>query len=358
MVLADGDVIWGEHRNVGHFEIPAGATVNVHRYYPDVPWSGRLDVYADDIVISGTLTAEGAGYTGGGGAGGLGATGSIPEYDGDDGANGNPRYYGYLGSEAWPNRGDGQFGGKPHHTIQSTRNGGYNSLNANTDTTTDTSVLMGSGGAGGYATLPLNNPPGLCLFEPVGGNGGRGGGPGGGAIRLFAVSSISVPGKVRLMGATGGGGDFGKEGSINNHVSPCTSIGGDGGRGGSGDVVNSGSDNAGSGAGGGVVLSCETSGGTWITGVIDVRSSEWRNGRVEDGIRNGGTVKIFFRGDLETSGTLKGGRIYLRDLDDEPLSPVEPILRKVYNYNPPSFDLNQDTIVDAADIQTEGLSSP
>ena len=358
LVLTDGDVIWGEHRNVGHFEIPAVATVNVHRYYPEVPWSGRLDVYADDIVISGTLTAEGAGYTGGGGAGGLGATGSLPEYDGDDGANGNPRYYGYLGSEVWPNRGDGQFGGKPHHTNQSTRNGGYNSLNANTDTTTDTSVLIGSGGAGGYPTLPLNNPPGLCLFEPVGGAGGNAGGPGGGCVRLFSTSSLHVAGRVLATGAFGGAGNFGETGSINNHVSPCISIGGDGGDAGDSDDLNGSSTDVGSGAGGGVLVLCGAPGEIQVTGTIDTRSSEWRFGRVDDGIRNGGTVKVFFTGDLESSGTLKGGRIYLRDLDDEPLSPVEPILRKVYNYNPPSFDLNQDTIVDAADIQTEGLSSP
>ena len=199
LVLTDGDVIWGEHRNVGCFVVRGDlipttgypffrpTTVTVRRYVPDIPWSGRLDVYADDIVISGTLTAEGAGYTGGGGEGGLGASGSLPAYTGANGANGNPRYYGYSGSETWPNKGDGPFGGTPHNTSQPIRNGGYNSLNANTDTTTDTSVLIGSGGAGGYPTLPLNNPPGLCLFEPVGGNGGRGGGPGGGAIRLLAV---------------------------------------------------------------------------------------------------------------------------------------------------------------------------
>ena len=63
---ADGDVVSGVHCNVRTFFIDANVTVIV------APWNrnnfganGTFQLYAQDIVIRGTLTAKGAGYKGG-----------------------------------------------------------------------------------------------------------------------------------------------------------------------------------------------------------------------------------------------------------------------------------------------------
>ena len=66
---ADGSVVYGVHCNVRTFFIQRGFTVKV------APWSRFLDsnygangtfqVYAENVVIDGILTATGAGYKGG-----------------------------------------------------------------------------------------------------------------------------------------------------------------------------------------------------------------------------------------------------------------------------------------------------
>jgi hypothetical protein len=350
LLLSDGDRIWGAHTNVGRFVVPEGAKVDVHRYYPAVAASGCLDVDAREIEIAGKLNAEGAGYTGGGGGSGRPAFGYQPQYDGKEGKAGKPRYTEYNSEGSlWPHAwGDGPAGGITSSWNPSIRNGGYDDIDVNTDMTTDTSVLMGSGGAGGYGDASVNTLPVLCFPRPRGGTGGNGGGPGGGAVRLVASERLAISGTVYTVGATGGAGRAGVPGYAAILQTECVYHGSDGGDGGTGDVVNNGRGNAGSGAGGGVLLLCLAKEGLEISGEVDTRSSEWRSqGLPTDGVRNGGTLKIMYSGDAPTSGTLLSGRTFFRDLDDEPLEPFETLLGRVPRL--PSMDRNQDGVVDAAD---------
>jgi len=50
-----------------------------------------------------------------------------------------------------------------------------------------------------------------------------------------------------------------------------------------------------------------------LQGPIDARGGR-------DQMTNGGTVKLFYRGDSPTTATIQSPRIYLRDLDRSPLN--------------------------------------
>jgi hypothetical protein len=97
---ADGTLVAGVHTNVGLFSVAGGATVRVQ------PWDGTqfgsFQVTANAILISGTLSANGAGY--GGGAGGSndsccssGQTGATVGVGGG-GGNGGPGHWGCGGT--------------------------------------------------------------------------------------------------------------------------------------------------------------------------------------------------------------------------------------------------------------------
>jgi len=204
--LADGDVIAGNQTNIATFTIPIGATVSVKDYNGTI--YGSVTVSATTIVIDGTLTATGKGFSGGAsGAAGSGPGGGGVCSGSSGGAGGG---YGGAGGSA-----SGATGGST-----------YGSSTEPTD--------KGSGGGGS------------C------GSGSTSGGDGGGAIKLTATGTITVDGTVESNGGDGSsatfGGGAGSGGSI--HFIAATlagsgsvlAAGGDGG---------SGSSEAGAGGGGG-----------------------------------------------------------------------------------------------------------
>lgn len=207
LILADGDVIWGDHINVGTFQIPAGATVVVKSYDGADADTGRAEILAFNFDIDGTLSALGAGYTGGGGGGanlGTAGSGSFPGFDGTvygqsilpcGSSSMVSSLAGSGGDGAGPGGQPGGEGGKLQTNFTCTgqtvssppeagEHGRYGAgAGPNNDTTTDESLMMGSGGSGAGATIS----PGV---------GGGAGGNGGGIIRL-------VPGNALHLGATG-----------------------------------------------------------------------------------------------------------------------------------------------------------
>jgi hypothetical protein len=154
--LSNGDVIAGNHTNIGTFTIANGATVTVKAYDGSSDY-GTVTVNAADVVIEGTLSGDSKGYWGGrpGSINGQGPGGGI-------GSN---------------NSGGGGHGGRGANGS----NSGYGVAN---DSETSP-AFMGSGGGGG-------NPAG-CI-----------GGAGGAFIRLIAGNTLFVSGTVSSNGANGG----------------------------------------------------------------------------------------------------------------------------------------------------------
>ncbi|MEO8377247.1 MAG: hypothetical protein ABI579_06220 [Candidatus Sumerlaeota bacterium] len=345
LILSDGDVIWGKHTGVDRFIVETTSTVSIQAYVPAISSSGHLEVYADDIIISGTLTAEGAGYTGGGGERGEGTNG------GPDGIDGLARYTGYSNFEGY---GDGPFAGGKHPT-EILRDGGYDNWGSNTDTSIDTSILMGSGGQAGPPVggmeFDQQAPPCSYYALPRGGKGGDGGGPGGGSIILVAGKHIRLTGAIITRGKSGQRGEGGGQGQYFAIIgSLCIASGATGGDGGNGDGTDSGETyNSGYGAGGGVLLFCASQNQLLIEGSIDARGGESIRPQQDAGIHAGGSVKIFCMGDSPASNTIKAGRIYIRNLEGEPFSAIEWLLG-INALNPIGYDSNHDLIIDAADL--------
>lgn len=224
LVLADGDTLEGVFTNVGRFEVPEGATVAV---VPMVP----LEVEASEVVIDGTLSADGAGHPGGErGDDGLGEGGGEAANANASGGGGGFAGRGGSGSLYNPY---GTFDGAAsggldyHHLVDPLGSGGGSG---------DAAVGYGQGGAGGGAivlvadrvtidgTLTLSGLEGACHEpEPVFLSGGGGGGSGG-SLRI-AAPQIDGNGTVY---ATGG------------HA--CGEVGESGGGGGGGWVVIQGTD--------------------------------------------------------------------------------------------------------------------
>ncbi|MEM2869204.1 MAG: hypothetical protein QW379_02120 [Thermoplasmata archaeon] len=215
--------------------------------------------------------AGGAGGTGfgGGGGGGSGGDGSIT-YSGAGGGGGG----GCGGADAsWTSggKGAGPYGGNGGAGVQSGppgndgENGGYMKKGANGDTTTDISVVRGSGGGGGGTSA-----------DPSYGGGGGGGGAGGAAVRLISSGELVVHGVITC---TGGGG----------------------GAGGQGGKTKGG--NGGGGAGGGIALAGSR---VVIKGTLDARGREFNS----LSLVNGGTVKIFYMEKDTAGGVILAGRTY------------------------------------------------
>lgn len=326
LVLESGSRIWGVHSGIGSLVIPEGAQVEVARYDGADPSRGMADLRARHIVVLGTLSARGAGYTGGGGGGGVGGAtfyfggvhGGGYELTGscDPGSGGMARYRGGLPAGVWtgtvtppPGRGgpgDGPFAGLPSGDFSEPDGapGGYGAPESNGDTSTDASALMGSGGAGGWGGTPLVSgcTPEGCSGSPQGGGGGGAGGSGGGIIRLTASHSflLGASGAIVADGDLGGngvrGGCAGGEGG-----SPVLS--GEGRAGDSGRPGGTG----GAGAGGGIVIQFPSA-STVVLEPGGVISTLGGGGATA----NGGTVKLF-HGDapVDTSAiTVRAGRVY------------------------------------------------
>ena len=216
LVLADGDTLEGVFTNVGRFEVPDGVTASV---VPMVP----LEVHAEEMLITGTLSADGAGH-----AGGLRGEDGQGEGGGDaansNSSGGGAGFAGKGGSGSLSNPYGTYDGGAAgglsyHHLVDPLGSGGGGG---------DAATGFGSGGAGGGAialvastvtidgTLTLAGALGECPESkpvfPVGG----GGGGSGGFLRIDA-SSIDGVGTIYAVGGDtcgdsdtwGGGGGGG-----------------------------------------------------------------------------------------------------------------------------------------------------
>lgn len=227
----------GEHINIGTFTINSGVTVTVN------PSCHYFYVSANNIVMNGTINADGAGETGGnggnggayafgdddgcnGGYGGKGGTmgsGSGGGSVGANGGNGNCRKQkcgglfcsgnrdGYMGGGGGAGGGGGgSYGGAgggggqgahganwPEASGGSYGNGGNAGNIYGTPTGSDINWGSGGGGAGG----------GGGAFDN-GTNGGSGGN-GGGAIKLIASNNCTVTGTISSNGTSGAAGGNG-----------------------------------------------------------------------------------------------------------------------------------------------------
>lgn len=310
LLIAEDSTLYGEHININNFVISALSTLSVSHYDPTTTMTGRLIIHANTIVIEGVIQASGVGYTGGGGGQGGGFTGDV----------GNGRYPGFDGNYGSGSLGDGM--------AVSFGEGGYNVPRLNTDESTDDSLLMGSGGLGGS---------GGSSDGAGAGGGGGGGGCGGGFVQLYAEHRLVLSGKVLtngVLGQNGGDGDASTGRCFPNPNYPwmteyIAGVGGIGGNawppgdglGGYGDS-NLGCDSVGSrggggwsGAGGGVLLKCESFNGLNITGEINALG-----GGPIDSELNGGSLKIFSPSPVFLGGAdIKVGRLYV---DAPPLQQV------------------------------------
>jgi len=314
LTLADGDVMWGTHSNVGTLTIPLGAKVTVKSYDGTNASTqvntetGTLSISADHILIEGELSAEGAGYSGGGGGGGGGSYGF---------SGGEPGY-GRYERNLWGNllRGNGGsssqsgcgLGCGPNSTFPGGLSmsgdgfdygsfsspfdewwkscGGYMSgsrTGTNEDQTLDESIIMGSGGAGSFG-----GTGGLLAGGHDAGDGGAGGGSGGGAIaligrlslRLGADSVVSADGTMAMARNVSPPvtGLQGRDGQSALPFDPNNQIDTD-------NWLTSG----GSGAGGGILLKCDS-----LHGFVLEPGATITNLGGSDMVQNGGTVKIFY----------------------------------------------------------------
>lgn len=312
LILSQGDLIWGTHSNIGRFEIPENVLVRVLPY--DGTDKGMVEIQAADIIIEGTLSASGAGFTGGGGggAGGQavpllpfnipGSTGGSGRYGSlFDGSNGSPGSSTIPGSGGMGGNGDGSFqglGGAGGSSASGVglgfpgTDGGYAAPEANGDTSTDDTLFMGSGGGGGGGQEGMM-PGGLTLRV-----GGVAGGSGGGIIQLLAGNSflLSSTGKVLSNGQFAGGpNNLGSGGSA---------------------LYSSLVSGAGSGAGGGILIDVT---GATIAEIQDGAEISSQGGRDLDpnkggsksGLSNGGTIKVRESGNLTVGSTVNvsGGRL-------------------------------------------------
>jgi len=210
----------------------------------------------DSTIVSYRGSPGGTGFGGGGGGG----AGWVPDGGGGGGGgSGGTSGSGYTtggnGAGTAAGKGSTSSAGKGG-------DGGYAAAGTNGDSSTDMSVLKGSGGGGGASG------------SYYGGAGG--GGAGGGSVALISSGDITIGGKISTSGGGGGIGGYDSSGK-----------GGDGG----------------GGAGGGILLS-----GLQVTvsGTLDAR------GRTGDTLSttNGGTIKLFFDTDGTGSGSIQAGRIY------------------------------------------------
>ncbi len=250
----------------GTFTVPSGVTVYVSPY--SVNGCGELRIYADNIVIEGTINGDYAGYQGGsGGAKGTGATSATGDamsltscnnkdnqghiavaggFGGENGAgpgageagadgsdgSGTKQWCGSSGDEAGLVGGAGGAGGGAGGSY-----GGAGSAGANggggaaTATTVSLSVessygvVAGSGGAGGNTGSLYGTAAGRDIAIGSGGAGAGGGGRsyylgtnggnggnGGGMVFLKADNSLSISGTITVAGGDGTSGGNGGSG--------------------------------------------------------------------------------------------------------------------------------------------------
>lgn len=250
----------------GTFTVSSGVTVYVSPF--SATGCGQLKIYADAIVIDGTINGDFAGYEGGaGGSKGTAATsatgdemslttcnnedtqGHIAVAGGFAGVNGNgpgagasgangqngsgtKQYCGNVGDEAGLVGGAGGAGGGAGGSYggqgSDGANGGSGAANAVTDNLpveASYSVIAGAGGTGGVAGSTYGTDTGRDISVGSGGAGGGGGGrsyylgtnagdggAGGGSVFLKATTMLKVTGTITVAGADGSAGGNGGSG--------------------------------------------------------------------------------------------------------------------------------------------------
>jgi len=309
LIITSSGEISGNHTNINNLIVMEGVVLTVKPYDNTANDFGYLEVHANNIIINGTIDANGAGYGGGGGGGGGGGDGCK---DGSCGSGGSGIGGGADGSCIAHGDGGGAFGGD-----SSGQDGGYMAIGLNEDNSEDESVYLGGGGAGGNGGSGGRNTD--CPTAGGSGGGGGAGGSGGGIIRLYSIGDIIINGNLYSKGIhnTGDGGN----GESYYFYSTGKTQAGDGGDGGdaydtglsSGGSrgprypdnpdASKGSDgtDGGSGAGGGILI--KALGSVEIFGTIDNSGAE--------STTNGGTVKVYCgAGGNITEDNIETGRYY------------------------------------------------
>ncbi len=367
-IISSDTNVAGKHINVSTFRVNTGVTATVLPF--DGLKCGLLEVHAKDVVVNGTINANGSGYGGGGGGGGLPGSGylySSSNASGSMGSAGSGVAGGANGFASWYENtatekghtgpggvGGGSCGGTGGSSKTVDRNEGVSSdgyCDSN-DTATiwqggdgsfgvyyctalpdtdDKNIWMGSGGGGGAGGTG-SYIEWLCNAN-AGGGGGGAGGKGGGAIKLFADNKILVTGninsKVLINGGNGRGGggaervcdSHGDGGSGGNAASAGTvSAPGAGGSCDSYAVFNSytancnpstnycfAGANGGGGAGG-------AGGGILLNATNNATSTVIITGSVNNygsgDDANAGTLKVFSCATSTITGALSYGRLY------------------------------------------------
>ncbi len=287
LILADGDVIWGMHSNIGRFEIPEGATVTVAPYdgFPQSE-KGRVDIGAQSIEIAGTLTASGSGYSGGGGGAGctyiINGIFSIPSYGGTAAYlqvvnGGTDAHFSNPGDGG---NGDGEFAGQGStDEAHNGMDGGYNAPEGTGEILRDESVQMGSGGGGGAGGVRGIRRVGI--WHP--GDGGGGGGNGGGAIVLRASEELQITYTAQIEANGWFGGNAYKPYNYVTNIYGGNAVPPEEGL--AGDVSDS---RGGRGAGGGILINAESAQTVTIESGASITSLGGGGQK-----SNGGIVKLF-----------------------------------------------------------------
>jgi len=333
MIISSPTFLSGVYQVSGTFEIESGVTVFVEKY--ELGGCGKLEVQAQNIIVSGIINGDFSGYTGGiGGAPGSTVTsltgdqiaindcsnkdntGQVTLEGGQAGNNGTGPGAGASGADGQSGSGPkqqclnnddeagmiggsggagGGAGGSYGGTGSTGAQGGVGTGNYQTNglnVSTGFPVVGGNGGTGGNSGASYGSLTGEDIDLGSGGAGAGGGGRsydvglggsdggnGGGAIILVAQDSLAVTGSISANGENGiSGGNAGNGGT-----SPkCCSDGCDdcgeatlstGAGGGSG---------SGGGSGGGILLKSENV--AEITGNLSVSGGNGGNG----GLRGNG----------------------------------------------------------------------
>lgn len=333
--------------------VPSGNYIAVTPF--DGTNGGTLEIHCRTFKLFGTLNATGAGYGGGsGGSGYARATNGSAYAGGGVGITFDNSPVGAGGGGGLGGGPAGGPGGAPNHGAGlAGGTAGYMAVAANGDSTTDTSVIPGSGGGGGGGA-------GDAGYDPGGGGGGAGG-YGGGCIKIYAsniviystgtiISNQATSGNGgeagRLQMGGGGGGVYpaaggagsstqtgyppygqpgtntgtssGGYGFNTNTLGPLGAGGAQGANGSPGyngaTIITYGGGGGGFGAGGGVLLYFSKS-LTQATAVPKVYVAGTINNAGGAGTSNGGSVKIFTP-KLAILGTISSGRVLRPDVSD------------------------------------------
>jgi hypothetical protein len=252
LTISSNVSVGGEHINIGTFTINSGVTATVN------PSCHYFYVSANNIVINGTIDANGAGGQGGsggtggayafgntdncnGGYGGIRGTtgsGSGGGYAGGNGGNGSCRKQkcgGFLCSgnkDGFMGGGGGAGGGGGGSYGGAGGFGGYGAYGASW-----TDASGGSYGNGGNAGNIYGTATGSDIDWGSGGGGAGGGGggytngtnggqggAGGGAISLIATNNCTITGTIYTNGTNGAAGGNGGQTSVAQGFS-CTATG-------------------------------------------------------------------------------------------------------------------------------------